>query len=757
MSEDIEFSKHFNLFSVLDEAIFCLDEDFTIIYWNHFAEKFYGIQSSDAVGQPVTEVIWLYPEAEPWDEIKERTQSLGKWRGESSHLIKDGHRFLVDCSIKQFHLSDVGDWVSIAVVKESINESERQFEKLTQEASTGIFIHEDGVIKFANNKCAEVVGFGPHEVEKFIGTNILSFIHPDDRSLVAKRIAQRLNGGDPPPRYEIRVITQKGETVWVDLLVKLIEQNGKSAIMGHLVDITQQKNAEEALREGKERYRALTENTTDITVIVSSNGYFNYVSPSAINSYGFEIEELIGKKGNNFLHTDDHLKIMAALKKAEISPGTSIPIECFRIRTKQGSWMYLEGLVVCLYDLPSINGIVFNGRDITDKKKADDEKEKLEDQLRQSQKMEAIGRLAGGIAHDFNNILTAINGYSEMVASSLSKTDPHYKDIQEILGAGLRATGLINQLLAFSRKQVIAPRVIQLNLVINHSQKMLKRIIGEDINLVFHSEKKLWRIKADPAQIDQVLINMAVNSRDAMPQGGKLSIVTSNVIMGDKSKDNIGKDQSSEFVLIEFTDNGVGMDEDTLEHIFEPFFSTKKQGEGTGLGLATLYGIVEQNHGFVDVFSKPGSGTTFRLYFPRVKDDIELNPKSQLPSLPNGDETVLLVEDEEMVRDLVTRILEKYGYKVISAQDGLDAYLQNEKIEEKIDLLLTDVVMPNMNGQELWSKISVLRPEIRVLFMSGYSRDVIAKHGILDADTNFIHKPFSMESFVRKVRDVLDG
>ncbi len=381
----------------------------------------------------------------------------------------------------------------------------------------------------------------------------------------------------------------------------------------------------------------------------------------------------------------------------------------------------------------------------------------LHEQLLQSQKMEAIGRLAGGVAHDFNNLLTGITGYTEMALSSLTPDDPLQEDLEEVLAASRRAASLTGQLLAFSRRQIIHPQVLNLNQVVRRSQKMLARIIGEDIELSFAASPQLGAVRTDPAQVDQVLVNLATNSRDAMPRGGQLHIETRNVTLDDEYARLHSDARAGDYVVLAVSDSGEGMDAETRRRVFEPFFSTKEKGKGTGLGLATVYGIVRQNEGFIDVYSEPGLGTTIKIYYPRVEQTAISAPPQQREPIPGGNEVILLVEDESMVRDLARRILTRHGYQVIDAPGGGDAFLLAEREPGRIDLLLTDVVMPKMNGRELYDRLRQTRVELRVVFMSGYTDDIIAQHGVLDPDMTFVQKPFAARDLLKAVRQALDA
>jgi two-component system cell cycle sensor histidine kinase/response regulator CckA len=383
-------------------------------------------------------------------------------------------------------------------------------------------------------------------------------------------------------------------------------------------------------------------------------------------------------------------------------------------------------------------------------------RKKLEEQLLHSQKMEAVGRLAGGVAHDFNNMLTIISGYNRMLLNQLSPMDPLRGYAEEVLKAADRAGALTNQLLAFSRRQVMQPRVLSVNALISGAEKMLRRLIGEDVELVIRPDAKAGNLRADAGQIEQVIFNLAVNARDAMPDGGRITIETAYTQLDKQyAKTHLGV-QPGEYVLIAVSDTGHGMDAETKSHIFEPFFTTKEQGKGTGLGLATVYGIVKQSGGDIWVYSEPGKGTTFKVYFPRV-DEPESKPARPGASLRRnrGVETILVVEDEQGVRELIGEMLKQQGYEVLKAADGLEAIRISERHQDAIHMLLTDVVMPQMSGKQLADHLLVSRPTMKVLYLSGYTENTVFHHGVLDPGFEFLGKPFSQEALAKKVREVL--
>jgi len=404
-----------------------------------------------------------------------------------------------------------------------------------------------------------------------------------------------------------------------------------------------------------------------------------------------------------------------------------------------------------------IGGVIGTYYDITDFKRAETEKEKLQAQLQQAMKMEAVGRLAGGVAHDFNNLLTVIIGYSELLQQKIGKESPMHRDVEEIRRAGERASSLTQQLLAFSRKQIIEPKVVRLDLLVADMQAMLIRLIGEDIALQATTGKSLGSVKVDPGQFQQILMNLVVNARDAMPDGGKIGIETANVDLDEGYCAVHPYILPGRFVMLSVSDTGMGMSDEVKAHIFEPFYTTKERGSGTGLGLATTYGVVKQSGGSVEVYSEVGIGTTFKIYLPRVEEEASPSEKDERPQdMRGGSETVLVVEDEDIVRNLCVQILERLGYKVLQARNGAEAIALAHAYADRIDLLMTDVVMPGMNGAEMARQLVLHHPERKVLFTSGYTDDAIVRHGILKEGVSFIGKPYTPSALAKKVRGVLD-
>ncbi len=514
--------------------------------------------------------------------------------------------------------------------------------------------------------------------------------------------------------------------------------------------------AEEALVTSEERYRTLFEGAAEgILVANIADKQFKYANPAICRMLGYTMEELT-RVGVADIHPKEALDHVMAEFNAQTRGEKTLAIEIPCLR-KDGSILY-----VSIATTP----VVIDGRkcnvgfftDITEHKKTEEALKQTEEQLRQSQKMEAIGQLAGGIAHDFNNLLTIIKGYSQLSLLGFKEGDPLRGNLEEIKNAADRAAGLTYQLLAFSRRQILDHKVLDLNIVLRNLEKMLHRVIGEDIELMMHLPEGLGRVKTDPGQIEQIVVNLSVNAKDAMPDGGKLTIETANMVLDEEYARKHVAVAPGRFVMLSVSDTGMGMTPEIKEKVFEPFFTTKKKGEGTGLGLSTVYGIVKQSGGNIWVYSELGKGTTIKIYLPFVEEPLDEIRKKEVvgEGLLRGSETIFVVEDEEVVRNLVIRILKELGYRVLEAAQGVDVFPVADEHEGPIHLLLTDVVMPKISGRELAERLASLRPGIKVLYMSGYTDNAIAHHGILDKGMNFIQKPFTVEGLARKVREVLD-
>jgi len=513
----------------------------------------------------------------------------------------------------------------------------------------------------------------------------------------------------------------------------------------------EQVRMEQALVESETKYRELVDEVSDGFFIMDKEGVTNFANLALAKMLGFRHpSELIGKNFMGFVSPDVKEEVLKHFKNAMQAKSVSETIISKIIRP-DGKEKYLEIRPSFIYKDDNVIGSRGVMRDITERKQ-------LEQQLRQSQKMEAVGRLAGGIAHDFNNLLTVILGYSEILANRIPKGDPLHKDVDEVKKSAIRAASLTKQLLAFSRKQVLQPRKINLNNVVTETEKMLGRVIGENIELVTATSPMLGSVMADPGQIEQVIMNLVVNARDAMEEGGRLTIETANVVLDENyTRLNPGA-KPGHYAMLAVTDTGSGMDDETLSHLFEPFFTTKAPGKGTGLGLSTVYGIIKQSGGYISAYSEVNKGTTFKVYLPLVSGTAqteEVNKTGKIIYKPS--ETILLAEDEEIVRTLAARVLKDQGYKVLEANDPLQAIQIFNGYKGKVDLIVTDIIMPGMTGLGLVQRIQSTHPDIKILYISGYTDTAMLHQGVFESGTAFLQKPFTPQTLLKKVREVLLG
>lgn len=572
-------------------------------------------------------------------------------------------------------------------------------------------------------------------------------IHPDDIEFVLSKTSTYASSKQVI-HLEYRIVHRKTKQIkWIATSARTFFTESGEPIrnVGVVQDITERKLAEQALRQSEERYRQLIEFAPTSIFLATADGTITHVNPAACQLLGYNFEELVGMSIVNFQRSSELDKLNQIL--ADSGVGNEHRGE-WQLLRKDGSWIWVECEARVL---PNGHWQAFI-TDISARKK-------VEEQLRQSQKMEAVGRLAGGVAHDFNNLLTVITGYSELMLWKLHKEDPFYKNVHEIKRAAERAAGLTGQLLAFSRQQPQQLVILNLNYVIENLKKMLNRVLSEDIRLSTSLDDELGSTMADQGQIEQILMNLVVNARDAMAESGdrRILIETKNVHLTEElAKLNL-EAKPGLYVSLIVSDTGGGMDSETKAQIFEPFFTTKEAGKGTGLGLSTVYGIVKQSGGFINVYSEKGYGTTFKIYLPRVDQPaIHITGEQKPLTTEIGTETILLVEDDEMVRQLVKEVLEMSGYRVLEANNGATALLVCDKYQKPIHLLLTDIVMPEMSGRKLAERLIAAQPEMQVIYMSGYTNDTVIHHGISTNAVNFIEKPFKFEDLTAKIREVLD-
>ncbi len=525
-----------------------------------------------------------------------------------------------------------------------------------------------------------------------------------------------------------------------------------------LKDALQEVMDAEAAREASEaRFRSLVEHSTDVITLLDADGRIVYSTQSLQPTLGYAAGEMTGRSVFDLLQPEQRGTAEALLGNVLRHPEQVVRAD-LRVRHKEGAWRDLEVVVANRLSDLSLRALVVNYRDVTERKRAEENLRAADERLRSAQKMEAVGRLAAGIAHDFNNLLTAIIGSTDLLLEALPPEHPAREEALESRKAALRAADLTHQLLAFSRQQVLAPRTLDLNKVVQDVERLLRRLISEDIEMRTVLARELAPVSADPSQLEQVLVNLAVNARDAMPQGGTLTIETANVTLDDTyiaAQPVVG---AGEYVMVAVSDTGTGMDEATKSRVFEPFFTTKERGKGTGLGLATVYGIVKQSGGYIWVYSEVRVGSTFKIYLPRVAGPVEPTaPAPPSSSSLRGTETVLVVEDQDEVRGLIRKILESRGYHVLVAAAGAAALELAAAHSGDIALLVTDVVMPGMSGPEVLRTLSAARKLLRTLFLSGYTDESVVHRGMLDPSVAFLQKPFTAEGLAAKVRAVLDA
>jgi len=708
-----------------------------------------------------------------WSDLSERARFVSMLRDqkrvigfEASFRIKSGE---IRVGLAAGEVVQIGDQPFALITIRDITDHKRAEEALKKEKDRAqryldiagvmlVAINTDQEVVLINRKGCEILGYKEDEM---IGRNWFDHFIPErDRSSVkavfVKLVATEI---EPVEYFENSVLTKSGMEkiiAWHNTIIT----DEKGHIMGTLSsgeDVTERKRAEDALRESEERYRTLVETSPDAITLLDLNLNIVMTNRPALTLYGYENpEEVIGQSALGFIAPEDRPRAVEDARKM-FETGSIVNLQYTLLR-KDGVPFPAEvrtSLILNAEKKPL--SIICVSRDITERNRAEEEKTALQEQLRQSQKIEAIGRLAGGIAHDFNNLLTVIKGYSQLSLLETEEGGPLRENIEEIKKAAEKAADLTRQLLAFSRRQILEMKVLDLNNLLVDLDKMLHRLIGEDIGLITLLADDLGRVKTDPGWVEQIIMNLAVNARDAMPNGGKLTIETANVELDEAYARGHIAVKPGRYVMLSVSDTGVGMTPEVKQQVFEPFFTTKEKGKGTGLGLSTVYGIVKQSGGNIWVYSEPGQGTTFKIYLPRVDEPLEeLKERLVKEEFPQGKETVLVVEDEEAVRQLAVRILKRQGYTVLDTPDGDSALVICEERKEPIHLILTDVIMPGMSGRQLVDRCSQVRQDFKVLYMSGYTDNAIVQHGVLVEGINYIQKPFTVDALARKVREVLD-
>src|SRR5215467_3526919 len=723
-----------------------VDKNAAFLEVNDAFERITGYRRDELLGRTSTE-LGLYEDPHDLAESRRRLLAEGGYRNlEFRFRRKSGEIIVGLISAEQIQIDGHLCAISVAVdvsehrrAEQSLRESEELYRRLFELESDAILLveQESGRLLAANAAATAPYGYSRKELLSMNRTDLSAEPEMTIRATMERRTF-----------IPLRWHRKKDGTVFpVEISGCYFDLRGRSCFVSAIRDITSRMMIAEALKKSEEKFsKAFQSNPAAITIADLVSRTYLEVNAAFEEMVGYRREDVIGRGWADLPLLSDprdwDKTVARLLQEGRLRDGE------FHFRKKNGDSG--TGLLSAeLIDMDGKQCAITAIVDITDRLK-------LETQFRQAQKLESVGRLAGGMAHDFNNLLTLINGYSDAVLKALRPSDPLYPYVQEIKRAGEHAAGLTSQLLTFSRNQVIQPRPLEMNAIVNDAERMLQRLIGEDIELVTVLDPLLGQVMADPDQIHQVIMNLVVNARDAMPEGGKLEISTKNVDIDENSKAAHPDTFLGKYVLLTITDTGIGMDELTLQSAFEPFFTTKPPGEGTGLGLSTVYGIVRQSGGCIQVQSEVGRGTSCRIYLPRI-DACPLSDQAKPVRVKalHGNETVLVVEDNEAVRRLTKTILTAYGYHVLEAANSTEAFAREKEHGGEIHLLLTDVILPGMNGKILSERLQALRPKLKVIFTSGYTSDVIARRGVLERDVAYLPKPFGPDSLAAKVRDVL--
>jgi two-component system cell cycle sensor histidine kinase/response regulator CckA len=745
-------------------AIIEVDLDHRVTLWNKVAEDIFGWSRSEVIGARIPAI--RKDRVEEADALMDRAVAGEQILGlQTEGIRRDGSVFPYAVSLAP-HRDGEGNVVGVISLGSDLTERRLAEEELSRSRELYRVVVENshdmiavldpmGRFMFASRSYEEALGYDPEEL---VDVSPISLVHPSDVQRASDALRQAVTSQNAAV-VELRMRHKRGSWVFVEgTTTAVLDENGKlQSILMSFRDISERRIAEEELREAEARYRLLVEQLPLITYInvPGESGRWVYLSP--------QLEEMLGYKPADWtsdfqsfldaIHPDDRERVAA--ERAASGGKGRIGLE-YRLIARDGRMVWVRDEAVVVRDLSGkplyVQGYLL---DISAEREAETDRRRLQTQLLHSQKMEAIGRLAGGIAHDFNNLLTAITGYSELIVSELDPVSSMARDAEEIKRAAEQAAAMTQQLLAFSRRQVLQPSLLNPNEVIEHMEKMLRRLIGENIELVTEFDPEIASIRSDRSQIEQVILNLVVNARDAISNGGRITIATANVSLDPGAAARVGL-PAGDYVTATISDTGHGMDEETISHIFEPFFTTKEQGEGTGLGLATVHGIVEQSSGAIEVSSEADAGSVFRVYLPVADKSVGTESVPVSLGETRGSETLLLVEDEEMVRQLVGRVLRGLGYDVIESSSGEEALALSGSLDKSIALIVTDVVMPGMSGRELAETLTVSRPNTKVLFMSGYTDESIVRDGVSGGEADFIGKPFTPQELAHKVRSVLD-
>jgi len=757
--------KYRQLFETISDAIYLISEKGKIIDTNQGACTCLDRKKEEILQLYIDDVDQTFSVAEFlsfWNKVPFNTVK----RFETIHKTKNDDLISVEVIGQKFRSENTTRYYVVAKditkrqkVEKGLKESEERFRNL-MESVDAVAVQGyglDGTTQYWNKASERLYGYTRQEA---VGRSLLDLIIPPEmRHAVVEEMGKMWKSGRPIPSGELLLRHKDGSRVPVISHHVIVKVPGREQELFCLdIDITERKQAETTLRQNEEKFRTLVNTAPFGIQLTDLEGKILYSNPAHHHIQGYEPHQLQGMYLWDLTVDDDHRVKTREYYQNIISKKPEPTMYSTREKTKDGreidvqiNWDYIRN------EKDEVTSIISIIEDITERKQADAEREKLQKQLNQAQKMEAVGRLAGGVAHDFNNMLGVILGYVELAFDKIGPDQELYSDLEEIQNAAERSADLTRQLLTFARKQIISPEVLDLNDAVDSMLKMLRRLIGEDIDLSWFPGDSLWPVKIDPSQVNQILANLCVNARDAIAGVGKLTIETQMKTFDRAYCEGHAGFITGDYVMLAVTDNGRGMNKETLNNLFEPFFTTKNMGEGTGLGLAIIYGIVQQNKGFINVYSEPGQGTSFKIYLPRFHTS-ERALEDPLPEkfVPTGNETILLVEDEPAILKMTRMMLERKGYSVLPAGTPADAIRIANAYVGKIHLLMTDVVMPEMNGRDLSEKITAIFSEIKLLFVSGYAANVITHQGVLDDGVAFMQKPFATNELAKKIRDVLD-
>lgn len=764
-------ARYRELFDSANDIIYTqdLDEKFTSI--NAAVQAVTGYTPEEIIGNDLSHLVAPGSVDKARQMTRKKLAEGGSTNYELEIIRKDGGTAILEVSSKLVFENGkptgvqgiARDITARKLAEELAHERDRQLSTLIENLPGVVYrcrIDQDYRMEFINDAVLDLTG---HPQEDFLeGTRIFGDLIPEkERAEMRKQVQEELKNGR---RYEVvyPLIKRDGSERWVsDRGQGIFNADGKPyALEGFITDITERRNSQEALRRSEQQLRVVTDTVPalityfdrELICRFENKYYLEWLGRPEGSIVGLHLREIVGPVAFEGIAQEFGIALA----------GNDFTVEREALLERTGSGGRSSYLRVSYVsdrdDEGNVIGAFAFAIDLTETKRAEEALQKSREQLVQSQKLESVGRLAGGIAHDFNNMLTAITGYSELALRKLPADDPVRKNIEEIKKAGDRSAQLTNQLLAFSRRQILQAQVVDINDVILDTSKMLTRLIGENVLLETELSDDLYKVKCDPGQVSQIIVNLVVNARDAMPEGGTILVETSNTNLDAKyAAEHVGV-SPGDYVVMTVSDTGIGMDEETRKHVFEPFFTTKEIGKGTGLGLSTVYGIAKQSGGNVWIYSEPGKGTTVKVYLPVAEVD---SPIHRTPQQTNdfrfGSERILLVEDEEAVRRLTSEMLRACGYSVVEAANGQEALETFRKSEDKFDMIFTDVVMPQVSGRELADRVLEISPKMKILFTSGYTDNAALRQGVLDETTNFISKPFSFLALASKIRETLDG